>query len=142
MNSLQRRQYAASSDTSVVWTPWALQRFSYQTSLPWIWILVGTSVRQVSHSDWVWPQKIYGRDLRNGRVMVRPRNGSRQQHDGGIQQNDERQQMKQGQWTDQRAIRLEKFPGKSLHPVERQHEIEAVGDHESIAPLHGDKIDN
>src|SRR5215470_8117149 len=99
---------------SVDWTPCCLQRFSYQTSLSRISILVGTSARQVSHSEVVWPQNTYGRDLRNGAVMRRIPFGRGRDHRDRVGQDGEREEMKQRERAEHGAVRLDEFPAEAL----------------------------
>src|SRR5258708_34532634 len=63
------------------------------------------------------------------------------EHDGRIEQNEERQQVKQGQRADQGGVGFEKFPDEALQGVIYQHEIEAVGNDEAIPPNDGDDIE-
>src|SRR5215813_2817739 len=126
---------------SVDWTPCAWQRFSYQTSLSLISILVGTSARQVSHSEVVCPQNTYGRALRNSSVIGDPRAWGGNDHPSRIGEDCGREEMKQRERPNQWAIRLDEFPGEALCAIKADHEIEPVLDHEHVAAQRSQHID-
>src|SRR5262245_57510290 len=107
--------------------PWRSQRFWYQTALSLISIFAGTSARQVSHSEVVWPQNTYGRDLRKGAVMLlvvsdRSRVWCGRNHDNGVGHERGRQKMKQGEGADQGAVRFDELPNEALRAIEADGE--------------------
>src|SRR5215510_942582 len=126
---------------SVDCTPCSLQRFSYQTSLSLIAILVGTSARQVSHSEVVCPQNTYGRALRNSSVIGGPRVRGGNDHPSRIGEDCGREEMKQRERPDQWAIRLDEFPDEALCAIKANHEIEPVLDHERVSAQSRQHID-
>src|SRR5437660_10439560 len=72
--------------------------------------------------------------------MFNSRMWRRREHDGRIEQNEERQQWKQGQRADQGGVGLEEFPDEALQPIIYQHEIETVGNDEAVLPNDGDDV--
>src|SRR5436190_6988448 len=58
---------------------------------------------------------------------------SRRQHDGGINQDEERQQVEQREGADDRAIWLEKLPYEALQRIVEQRKVETICDDEMIS---------